>query len=92
MIFWLILPIIVVSWWLGSHYIRIDPVGTGSFDVLSLGLLAATLFSFVFAVSKAGKYAVLSSQVLIPFVVGLIALGLFIPTPMVIRNCWTSKS
>ncbi|MEE8824753.1 multidrug export protein EmrB [Lentilactobacillus sunkii] len=78
MIFWLILPIIVVSWWLGSHYIRIDPVGTGSFDVLSLGLLAATLFSLVFDVSKAGKYDVFSSQVLIPFMIGLIALGLFI--------------
>lgn len=78
MIFWLILPIIVISWWLGSHYIRIDPVGTGSFDILSLALLATTLFSMVFAVSKAGKYPVFSSAVVLPFLIGLIALGLFI--------------
>lgn len=78
MIFWLILPIIVISWWLGSHYIRIDPVGTCSFDVLSLGLLAVTLFSLVYSVSKAGKYPILSSAVIIPFIIGLIALALFI--------------
>jgi len=78
MIFWLILPIIVISWYLGSHYIRIDPAGTGGFDVISLIFLAATLFSMVFAVSRAGKYAILSSEVLVPFVIGLIALAVFI--------------
>lgn len=65
MIFWLILPIIVISWYLGSRYIRIDPVGTGGFDVISLIFLAATLFSFVFGVSKAGKYSLLSATALI---------------------------
>ncbi|CAM3232444.1 MFS transporter [Lentilactobacillus buchneri] len=78
MIFWLILPIIVISWYLGSRYIRIDPVGTGGFDVISLIFLAATLFSFVFGVSKAGKYPMLSGQVLIPFVIGFISLAIFI--------------
>ncbi|GHP13559.1 MFS transporter [Lentilactobacillus fungorum] len=79
MIFWLVLPIVIISWLLGTHYIHIPALGTKeSIDLISLVLLAATLMAFVYAVSKAGIYPVQSQQVLLPFLIGVIALGLFI--------------
>lgn len=79
LIFWLILPIVLIGLFLGTHYIDIAPFGTEeAFDFLSLGFLAITLTSFVYAVSRAAANPLTSFPVLLPIGIGIIGLGLFI--------------
>ncbi|MCT3399416.1 MFS transporter [Lentilactobacillus hilgardii] len=79
LIFWLILPIVLIGLFLGIRYINIAPFGTdNSFDVLSLLFLAGTLTAFVYAVSKAASFKLTNLSVVLPIIVGLICLVLFI--------------
>lgn len=81
LIFWLILPIVLIGLFLGTRYINIAPFGTDeSFDFLSLLFLAGTLTAFVYAVSKAASASLLSLSVLLPVLIGFICLILFILT------------
>lgn len=79
MIFWLVLPIVIISWLLGTKYIRIAPLGVkSSFDALSLFFLALTLTALVYAVSQAATAPIISIPFILPLIVGLISLAIFI--------------
>lgn len=79
MIFWFVLPLVLIGLLLGARNINIAPLGTDeAFDFLSLLLLAGTLFSIVYAVSKAGIYQLSDRQFWLPFIFGLALLISFI--------------
>ncbi|KRM44708.1 transporter, major facilitator family protein [Lentilactobacillus parafarraginis DSM 18390 = JCM 14109] len=81
LIFWLVLPIVLIALFLGARYINIAPLGIKeSFDFISLLYLAGTLTAFVYTVSKAASFKLTSPQFLIPLILGVVLLILFIIT------------
>ncbi|USS88901.1 MFS transporter [Fructilactobacillus cliffordii] len=80
-IFIVILPFILLTFWLGSKTLDLQPQGVQKhFDFVALGWLAITLFSFVWATNQLGSAHGTILPWLIPLLIGLCSLTLFVWT------------
>lgn len=78
-IFWLLLPFLIVSFFVGLKTIRqVSPVVHERFDLLSVLTVVATFAGLIYGFSAMGSQPVLSWSVLGAWVVGLIGLGAFV--------------
>ncbi|WP_283680338.1 DHA2 family efflux MFS transporter permease subunit [Lentilactobacillus sp. Marseille-Q4993] len=75
MIFWLVIPIVLISLVLGHFNIDMENAGINkSFDILSLLLLAITFTGLVLGVSWSGSKGIFNGQVIGAFIIAILAL------------------
>ncbi|USS93409.1 MFS transporter [Fructilactobacillus ixorae] len=80
-IFIVILPFVILTLLLGTRTLTLQPQGvTKRFDFLALGLLAVTLFAFVWATNQLGSAHGQLLPWLLPCLIGLVSLALFVWT------------
>ncbi|WP_225361581.1 MFS transporter [Fructilactobacillus lindneri] len=78
-IFVAVLPIALVTFWIGIKNININPLGIKKhFDFLALALMSITFFSFVWAANRFGTKGASLISCIAPIIIGLITLGLFL--------------
>lgn len=87
LIFWLLLPLIIISFCLGYFNIDLEATGTRQkIDLTSLIFLAITLTSIVFAISQVNLRGFNNPNFYVPIIIAVIAFAIFVWTDLHGKN------